>query len=375
MEKKAYFYTDQFQERLILRRIFLKKEESDKEALLVLADIRNRKRKEAEKKQAVPFGTLSFSVENAFDGYFFSVLYTQRNVTVLFSNPFKSGRKTLLGRIKKERKVSEKRLALSKEHLLSLYGNKASDPLFTLSSLLPLPGTKALPTLNLRGEVTLRQVRERHRLVSASLTGEDIYLGEKRKKDPLSFLPAFSSATKPTSFPFPSDRELRIPSGRNDLLALVRETKPVESEIRRKQREACASRYTSSLEKKLSSLFGTRIERDRKLLTPFASLLLFSCPAKKRTRFREKILAAVSDGKAMDSSLFLPAYSSLETRQVLFNEESLFLLSRIAENALYGIKDSLEDYLSPLKREKEDVLPLLSGRKPIRVYSLLSKED
>ena len=150
MEKKAYFYTDQFQERLILRRIFLKKEESDKEALLVLADIRNRKRKEAEKKQAVPFGTLSFSVENAFDGYFFSVLYTQRNVTVLFSNPFKSGRKTLLGRIKKERKVSEKRLALSKEHLLSLYGNKASDPLFTLSSLLPLPGTKALPTLNLR---------------------------------------------------------------------------------------------------------------------------------------------------------------------------------------------------------------------------------
>lgn len=376
MENQVYCYTDEFQERLLLHRISLKKESVKKEALLILADIRNRNRQEGKKKESIPFRKLVFSVKEGTDGYFFDAFLEQSEVKRRFENPFKKALVIRKNRLSKGFNGEEKLLALSKEGLLSFYKAKRKDPMVLLSRSLSLPLNGIVPDLGVRNEVTLARVKDAYQAVSSSVSGRDIYLGKQVKGDPFYGQSSLSSSiVEPCAPLFPRDRERKIDSLDYDLFSYVLERKEVKNEKERKERETALLRLSSALEDTLKKGLGSKIVVEGKELTPKYVLLSFRCEAKKRDRFKERIREAFEKKDYSLSSYFLPSFNKIRTRQVLFNEDSSLILGRISENALYSLTSSDEDYFSAVTRKEEDVRKSLEGLKPLYRYSFLSKEE
>lgn len=376
MELKVYRYTSEFQERLLLHRIYLKKEDVSLEALLVLADIINRSLQEPGKKNRIPFGTLSFSVLLAKDGYFFDAYLNQAEVKRLFSDPFKKAVCVRMDKIEKEVPMDEKLLSLSKEGLLSYYRNEEKNPENLLSKMLSLPLSSPLPELGLRREVSLEMVKSAYSLISNSKTGVDFYLGTSLKKDPFYSLSKLSTVIPEEGLSsFPEDKMVEEDGLPYDRLCFVYERPEIKTEKERKEREVFSLRVSSWYENLFKKELGSKVVVSRKMLTPKYSLLSCQCEAKKRNRFKDRIISLLQKEEQDIGSYFESSYNQIRTRQVLFNEEPSLLLKRISENACFSLSDGDEDYFSPLDRKKESIRQQQKDRKKIHQYIFLSKEN
>ncbi len=375
MELKVYRYTSEFQERILLHRIYLKKEDVSLEALLVLADIRNRGRKEPGKKNRIPFGTLSFSVLLAKDGFFFDSYLNQAEVKRLFSDPFKTAVHVRMDKLFKGLHADEKLLSLSKEGLLSYYRKEERNPYSLLVKRLSLPLSSPLPELGLRREISLEKVESAYSLISNSRTGIDFYLGTPLKKDPFYSLSKTSSPIpEENRGSFPADAIVEKEGLSYDRLCYVYERPEIKTEKERKEREVLSLRLSSFYENLFKKELGSKVVVARKMLSSKYSLLSFQCEAKKRNRFKDRI-ASLLEGKDFDfGSYFESSYNQIRTRQVLFNEDPSLLLKRISENACFSLSDGDEDYFSPLDRHKENVRKQKKDRKKIHQYIFLAKE-
>lgn len=376
MELKVYRYTSEFQERLLLHRIYLKKEDVSLEALLVLADIINRSLEEPGKKNRIPFGTLSFSVLLAKDGYFFDAYLNQAEVKRLFSDPFKKAVCVRMDKIEKEVPMDEKLLSLSKEGLLSYYRNEEKNPENLFSKMLSLPLSSPLPELGLRREVSLEMVKSAYSLISNSMTGVDFYLGTSVKKDPFYSLSKLSTVISEEGLSsFPEDKMVEEEGLPYDRLCFVYERPEIKTEKERKEREVFSLRVSSWYENLFKKELGSKVVVSRKMLTPKYSLLSCQCEAKKRNRFKDRIISLLQKEEQDIGSYFESSYNQIRTRQVLFNEEPSLLLKRISENACFSLSDGDEDYFSPLDRKKESIRQQQKDRKKIHQYIFLSKEN
>lgn len=376
MELKVYRYTSEFQERLLLHRIYLKKEDVSLEALLVLADIINRSLQEPGKKNRIPFGTLSFSVLLAKDGYFFDAYLNQAEVKRLFSDPFKKAVCVRMDKIEKEVPMDEKLLSLSKEGLLSYYRNEEKNPENLFSKMLSLPLSSPLPELGLRREVSLEMVKSAYSLISNSMTGVDFYLGTSVKKDPFYSLSKLSTVISEEGLSsFPEDKMVEEEGLPYDRLCFVYERPEIKTEKERKEREVFSLRVSSWYENLFKKELGSKVVVSRKMLTPKYSLLSCQCEAKKRNRFKDRIISLLQKEEQDIGSYFESSYNQIRTRQVLFNEEPSLLLKRISENACFSLSDGDEDYFSPLDRKKESIRKQQKDRKKIHQYIFLSKEN
>lgn len=376
MELKVYRYTSEFQERLLLHRIYLKKEDVSLEALLVLADIINRSLQEPGKKNRIPFGTLSFSVLLAKDGYFFDAYLNQAEVKRLFSDPFKKAVCVRMDKIEKEVPMDEKLLSLSKEGLLSYYRNEEKNPENLFSKMLSLPLSSPLPELGLRREVSLEMVKSAYSLISNSMTGVDFYLGTSVKKDPFYSLSKLSTVIPEEGLSsFPEDKMVEEDGLPYDRLCFVYERPEIKTEKERKEREVFSLRVSSWYENLFKKELGSKVVVSRKMLTPKYSLLSCQCEAKKRNRFKDRIISLLQKEEQDIGSYFESSYNQIRTRQVLFNEEPSLLLKRISENACFSLSDGDEDYFSPLDRKKESIRKQQKDRKKIHQYIFLSKEN
>ena len=376
MELKVYRYTSEFQERLLLHRIYLKKEDVSLEALLVLADIINRSLQEPGKKNRIPFGTLSFSVLLAKDGYFFDAYLNQAEVKRLFSDPFKKAVCVRMDKIEKEVPMDEKLLSLSKEGLLSYYRNEEKNPENLFSKMLSLPLSSPLPELGLRREVSLEMVKSAYSLISNSMTGVDFYLGTSVKKDPFYSLSKLSTVIPEEGLSsFPEDKMVEEDELPYDRLCFVYERPEIKTEKERKEREVFSLRVSSWYENLFKKELGSKVVVSRKMLTPKYSLLSCQCEAKKRNRFKDRIISLLQKEEQDIGSYFESSYNQIRTRQVLFNEEPSLLLKRISENACFSLSDGDEDYFSPLDRKKESIRKQQKDRKKIHQYIFLSKEN
>ncbi len=376
MELKVYRYTSEFQERLLLHRIYLKKEDVSLEALLVLADIINRSLQEPGKKNRIPFGTLSFSVLLAKDGYFFDAYLNQAEVKRLFSDPFKKAVCVRMDKIEKEVPMDEKLLSLSKEGLLSYYRNEEKNPENLFSKMLSLPLSSPLPELGLRREVSLEMVKSAYSLISNSKTGVDFYLGTSVKKDPFYSLSKLSTVISEEGLSsFPEDKMVEEDGLPYDRLCFVYERPEIKTEKERKKREVFSLRVSSWYENLFKKELGSKVVVSRKMLTPKYSLLSCQCEAKKRNRFKDRIISLLQKEEQDIGSYFESSYNQIRTRQVLFNEEPSLLLKRISENACFSLSDGDEDYFSPLDRKKESIRQQQKDRKKIHQYIFLSKEN
>lgn len=376
MELKVYRYTSEFQERLLLHRIYLKKEDVSLEALLVLADIINRSLQEPGKKNRIPFGTLSFSVLLAKDGYFFDAYLNQAEVKRLFSDPFKKAVCVRMDKIEKEVPRDEKLLSLSKEGLLSYYRNEEKNPENLFSKMISLPLSSPLPELGLRREVSLERVKSAHSLISNSMTGVDFYLGTSVKKDPFYSLSKLSTVIPEEGLSsFPEDKMVEEDGLPYDRLCFVYERPEIKTEKERKEREVFSLRVSSWYENLFKKELGSKVVVSRKMLTPKYSLLSCQCEAKKRNRFKDRIISLLQKEEQDIGSYFESSYNQIRTRQVLFNEEPSLLLKRISENACFSLSDGDEDYFSPLDRKKESIRQQQKDRKKIHQYIFLSKEN
>lgn len=376
MELKVYRYTSEFQERLLLHRIYLKKEDVSLEALLVLADIINRSLQEPGKKNRIPFGTLSFSVLLAKDGYFFDAYLNQAEVKRLFSDPFKKAVCVRMDKIEKEVPMDEKLLSLSKEGLLSYYRNEEKNPENLFSKMLSLPLSSPLPELGLRREVSLEMVKSAYSLISNSKTGVDFYLGTSVKKDPFYSLSKLSTVIPEEGLSsFPEDKMVEEDGLPYDRLCFVYERPEIKTEKERKEREVFSLRVSSWYENLFKKELGSKVVVSRKMLTPKYSLLSCQCEAKKRNRFKDRIISLLQKEEQDIGSYFESSYNQIRTRQVLFNEEPSLLLKRISENACFSLSDGDEDYFSPLDRKKESIRKQQKDRKKIHQYIFLSKEN
>lgn len=376
MELKVYRYTSEFQERLLLHRIYLKKEDVSLEALLVLADIINRSLQEPGKKNRIPFGTLSFSVLLAKDGYFFDAYLNQAEVKRLFSDPFKKAVCVRMDKIEKEVPMDEKLLSLSKEGLLSYYRNEEKNPENLFSKMLSLPLSSPLPELGLRREVSLEMVKSAYSLISNSMTGVDFYLGTSVKKDPFYSLSKLSTVIPEEGLSsFPEDKMVEEEGLPYDRLCFVYERPEIKTEKERKEREVFSLRVSSWYENLFKKELGSKVVVSRKMLTPKYSLLSCQCEAKKRNRFKDRIISLLQKEEQDIGSYFESSYNQIRTRQVLFNEEPSLLLKRISENACFSLSDGDEDYFSPLDRKKESIRKQQKDRKKIHQYIFLSKEN
>ena len=376
MELKVYRYTSEFQERLLLHRIYLKKEDVSLEALLVLADIINRSLQEPGKKNRIPFGTLSFSVLRAKDGYFFDAYLNQAEVKRLFSDSFKKAVCVRMDKIEKEVPMDEKLLSLSKEGLLSYYRNEEKNPENLFSKMLSLPLSSPLPELGLRREVSLEMVKSAYSLISNSKTGVDFYLGTSLKKDPFYSLSKLSTVISEEGLSsFPEDKMVEEDGLPYDRLCFVYERPEIKTEKERKEREVFSLRVSSWYENLFKKELGSKVVVSRKMLTPKYSLLSCQCEAKKRNRFKDRIISLLQKEEQDIGSYFESSYNQIRTRQVLFNEEPSLLLKRISENACFSLSDGDEDYFSPLDRKKESIRQQQKDRKKIHQYIFLSKEN
>lgn len=376
MELKVYRYTSEFQERLLLHRIYLKKEDVSLEALLVLADIINRSLEEPGKNNRIPFGTLSFSVLLAKDGYFFDAYLNQAEVKRLFSDPFKKAVCVRMDKIEKEVPMDEKLLSLSKEGLLSYYRNEEKNPENLFSMMLSLPLSSPLPELGLRREVSLERVKSAYSLISNSKTGVDFYLGTSLKKDPFYSLSKLSTMIPEEGLSsFPEDKMVEEDGLPYDRLCFVYERPEIKTEKERKEREVFSLRVSSWYENLFKKELGSKVVVSRKMLTPKYSLLSCQCEAKKRNRFKDRIISLLQKEEQDIGSYFESSYNQIRTRQVLFNEEPSLLLKRISENACFSLSDGDEDYFSPLDRKKESIRQQQKDRKKIHQYIFLSKEN
>lgn len=376
MELKVYRYTSEFQERLLLHRIYLKKEDVSLETLLVLADIRGRSLQEPGKKNRIPFGTLSFSVLLAKDGYFFDAYLNQAEVKRLFSDPFKKAVCVRMDKIEKEVPMDEKLLSLSKEGLLSYYRNEEKNPENLFAKMLSLPLSSPLPELGLRREVSLERVKSAYSLISNSMTGVDFYLGTSLKKDPFYSLSKLSTVIPEEGLSsFPEDKMVEEDGLPYDRLCFVYERPEIKTEKERKEREVFSLRVSSWYENLFKNELGSKVVVSRKMLTPKYSLLSCQCEAKKRNRFKDRIISLLQKEEQDIGSYFESSYNQIRTRQVLFNEEPSLLLKRISENACFSLSDGDEDYFSPLDRKKKSIRQQQKDRKKIHQYIFLSKEN
>ena len=376
MELKVYRYTSEFQERLLLHRIYLKKEDVSLEALLILADIRGRSLQEPGKKNRIPFGTLSFSALLAKDGYFFDAYLNQAEVKRLFSDPFKKAVCVRMDKIEKEVPMDEKLLSLSKEGLLSYYRNEEKNPENLFAKMLSLPLSSPLPELGLRREVSLERVKSAYSLISNSKTGVDFYLGTSLKKDPFYSLSKLSTVIPEEGLSsFPEDKIVEEEGLPYDRLCFVYERPEIKTEKERKEREVFSLRVSSCYENLFKKELGSKVVVSRKMLTPKYSLLSCKCEAKKRNRFKDRIISLLQKEEQDIGSYFESSYNQIRTRQVLFNEEPSLLLKRISENACFSLSDGDEDYFSPLDRKKESIRQQQKDRKKIHQYIFLSKEN
>lgn len=376
MELKVYRYTSEFQERLLLHRIYLKKEDVSLETLLVLADIRGRSLQEPGKKNRIPFGTLSFSVLLAKDGYFFDAYLNQAEVKRLFSDPFKKAVCVRMDKIEKEVPMDEKLLSLSKEGLLSYYRNEEKNPENLFAKMLSLPLSSPLPELGLRREVSLERVKSAYSLISNSMTGVDFYLGTSLKKDPFYSLSKLSTVIPEEGLSsVPEDKMVEEDGLPYDRLCFVYERPEIKTEKERKEREVFSLRVSSWYENLFKNELGSKVVVSRKMLTPKYSLLSCQCEAKKRNRFKDRIISLLQKEEQDIGSYFESSYNQIRTRQVLFNEEPSLLLKRISENACFSLSDGDEDYFSPLDRKKKSIRQQQKDRKKIHQYIFLSKEN
>lgn len=219
-------------------------------------------------------------------------------------------------------------------------------------------------------------VKSAYSLISNSMTGVDFYLGTSVKKDPFYSLSKLSTVISEEGLSsFPEDKMVEEEGLPYDRLCFVYERPEIKTEKERKEREVFSLRVSSWYENLFKKELGSKVVVSRKMLTPKYSLLSCQCEAKKRNRFKDRIISLLQKEEQDIGSYFESSYNQIRTRQVLFNEEPSLLLKRISENACFSLSDGDEDYFSPLDRKKESIRKQQKDRKKIHQYIFLSKEN
>ena len=193
MQKNFILPSDDYGQRILIRRTFLGKEASP-EALMLLSEMLSiaPAQKRREHISSLAAGEVTFRVENHGEGYLFVGTLSQassRKLHFLFSDPYKAGRRWFENLYLQGFLESEELLSQAKDHLLSHRISLASHNGFTFEA--PEFDARKIPSL------TMDMLHDTLSAVLASQEGSLIYFGPKSKDDPFLDLKTFD---KPLPF-------------------------------------------------------------------------------------------------------------------------------------------------------------------------------
>lgn len=237
MIKNDYLYTEDYSQRLIIRRVFLDRLSMTGEKLLLLCYLMNEGQKATAKKSLANLsgGYLRFRCYSYAGGYVFEGRLYQseaKGLHYFLSNPYKKASLLFNEIFETGFTENEKVLALCKDRLLEEYRHHNEDSLSSSLSELDLIYTFPEINVNLVHSMTIDDERLAFRAVKEATCGQYLYIGKSRNgKDPLAEQKAYTTDFSNLPYNYDvSSRDLYSTSFLNETLTFLLSHDALESE-------------------------------------------------------------------------------------------------------------------------------------------------
>ena len=381
MKSSMMLFSENFGQRILIRRSYLAGKKTNIEAALVLAELLNLSFLSQKKGYArLAGGELSYKLYSYRSGYVLETSLFQtkaKGLSYIFKNPYKAGLEMIAHFDKDNLLTDEKSFAVAKERLVSKKNFASS----ALSSLLGnIHADYSSPVFDEK-KVKDVKIEEVLSLLDAFLnsdTGDYFYLGEEEKKDPfyqekdfeedLSSLPFSSLSLEKREFEGKGEKE-----GRLYLLQLGKEIKSEKDCLTDLQ---ALFVLEEDMKKEIRKGFGSDVLLSSSILSPSLAYLYVETEKGKFSLLEDKLPLKENEAVVLHDPI------SYDDSFVGFNKKilsrSIYSSSALKDMILYkdlALNAEKDSFFKKATNEKEEVLSALSLMKTVTYVSLINRKD
>lgn len=381
MKSSMMLFSENFGQRILIRRSYLAGEKTNVEAALVLAELLNLSFLSQKKGYTrLAGGELSYKLYSYRSGYVLETSLFQtktKGLSYIFKNPYKAGLEMIAHFDKDNLLTDEKSFAVAKERLVSKK-NFASSALSVLLGNIHAHHSSPVFDEKKVKDVKVEEVLSLLDAFLNSNTGDYFYLGEEEKKDPfyqekgfekdLSSLPFAPLSLEKREFEGKGEKE-----GRLYLLQLGKEIKTEKDFLTDLQ---ALFVLEEDMKKEIRKGFGSDVLLSSSVLSPSLAYVYVETEKGKFSLLEDKLPLKENEAVVLHDPI------SYDDSFVGFNKKilsrSIYSSSALEDMILYkdlSLNAEKDSFFKKATNEKEEVLSALSLMKTLTYVSLMNRKD